>query len=195
MANICLDTVVFYCDEGNNELLKALGTVVEKCYPPQMPCYKQQISVLTEHLGLDTNGLSLRGDVSYYDVTDDYIKLYVDTAWTPLYGCYQAIARHFGLNFVMRSEEPGCGLFINTDVDGRFMAERYRLCLSCDGAVDAMYKKLYEEQPEREAYFETEQELLEYLSKYGFEADTFDKASELLDKEYVCINEFRENYE
>ncbi len=195
MANICLDTVVFYCDESNKELLKALGTAVEKCYPPQMPCNKQQISVLTEHLGLDTNGLSLRGDVSYYDVADDYIKLYVDTAWTPLYGCYQAIARHFCLNFVMRSEEPGCGLFINTDVDGRFMTERYRLCLSCDGAVDAAYEKLYEEQPDREAYFETEQELLEYLSKYDFVAETFTEACEILDSAYVCINEFRESYE
>jgi len=150
MANICLDTVVFYSSDSNKELVAALGNAVAKAYPPNALIYQHQISNLLEQLGIDKTGLPLRGDVTYYDVELEYVKLYVDAAWTPLYGCYQEIAEHFGLQFVLRAEEPGCGFFINTDIEGRYFMEKYRLYLSGENAEETKYEYLYSGQEDKE---------------------------------------------
>ena len=46
---------------------------------------------------------------------DTRILLSLDTAWRPLHDAYTAIANTYGVSFVMRSMEPGCGIFYNTD--------------------------------------------------------------------------------
>lgn len=46
---------------------------------------------------------------------DTYILLSLETAWTPLYEAYQAIAAAYHVLFVMQSIEPGERIYYNTD--------------------------------------------------------------------------------
>lgn len=196
MANVCIDTVVFYPAAGSDSvLLAAMARAVQQCYPVGVPYSERYISRLLDQAGINKEGLSLRGDLTGYECNQDSLVLYFDTAWTPLYDCYKALAGHFGLHFVMQSEEPGCGVFINTDAEGTFLPTRYRLYLGSESAEGTVYEKLYADQVDLEQYFTNEEELLSYLSGYGFTAGTLDELETLLDSDYVRINAYETSYE
>lgn len=65
---------------------------------------------------------------------DTYILLSLETAWTPLYEAYQAIAAAYHVPFVMQSIEPGERIYYNTDEAHLF---------SLTDIVSAYMKKAY----------------------------------------------------
>lgn len=105
MANICCDDVIFYTEgnpEGLYDLWEDLETYIILNQNPDL-CW---IGNLFSHKKIDSTGISLRGNVSYMEWNDTYILLSLETAWTPLYEAYQAIAA--GLNF------PTDGITVST---------------------------------------------------------------------------------
>ena len=122
MANICCDDVIFYTEgnpEGLYDLWEDLETYIILNQNPDL-CW---IGNLFSHKKIDSTGISLRGNVSYMEWNDTYILLSLETAWTPLYEAYQAIAAAYHVPFVMQSIEPGEPFETETDV-----LERFRDC-------------------------------------------------------------------
>ena len=116
MANICCDDVIFYTEgnpEGLYDLWEDLETYIILNQNPDL-CW---IGNLFSHKKIDSTGISLRGNVSYMEWNDTYILLSLETAWTPLYEAYQAIAAEDGKRFKIKLEQFRQNLLLSGDYD------------------------------------------------------------------------------
>lgn len=190
MANVCSDTVVFFPKEGiDGSAITRLKEDLLHCYPSLDFHADTRLSRLLEQLDIPTDGIYLRGDVTCIDIEDTHICIDLETAWRPLYDAYQKIAGHYGLDFVLRAEEPGERIFINTDVDGIYLDVRYRVLLELEADADGtVYEKMLKEEPDQEVYFFHEADMLEWFTKYGISADSYGELENKLDTDYVCVN-------
>lgn len=59
------------------------------------------------------------------DKNEHSVFIALSTAWTPLYDAYQIIAETYQIHFVLKSIEPGCGIYFNTDLTGDFFPDEY----------------------------------------------------------------------
>ena len=114
MANICCDDVIFYTEgnpEGLYDLWEDLETYIILNQNPDL-CW---IGNLFSHKKIDSTGISLRGNVSYMEWNDTYILHSLETAWTPLYEAYQAIAAAYHVPFVINDNVD---IALKIDADG-----------------------------------------------------------------------------
>lgn len=190
MANICSDTVIFFPkNDTAGDAISRLKEDLLKCYPTIGCQADTRISLLMHHLGIPTEGISLRGDIVYMGIEDTHIEIELATAWSPLYDAYREIAIHYGLKFVLRAEEPGEGIFINTDVYGTYLDVRYRVLLNLEAdAGNTVYQRMFAEETDMEVYFSQESDLLEWFVQYGISADSYEELDNKLDSDYVSIN-------
>ena len=117
MANICCDDVIFYTEgnpEGLYDLWEDLETYIILNQNPDL-CW---IGNLFSHKKIDSTGISLRGNVSYMEWNDTYILLSLETAWTPLYEAYQAIAAAYHVPFPL----VGASTVVSTRINVVFPA-------------------------------------------------------------------------
>ena len=168
MANICCDDVIFYTEgnpEGLYDLWEDLETYIILNQNPDL-CW---IGNLFSHKKIDSTGISLRGNVSYMEWNDTYILLSLETAWTPLYEAYQAIAAAYHVPFVMQSIEPGERIYYNTDEAHLFFPDRYCVRLYEESLLTPcgliIGEKLEDGEP-----FETETDVLERFRDCGYPA-------------------------
>ena len=141
MANICCDDVIFYTEgnpEGLYDLWEDLETYIILNQNPDL-CW---IGNLFSHKKIDSTGISLRGNVSYMEWNDTYILLSLETAWTPLYEAYQAIAAAYHVPFVMQSIEPGERIYYNTDEAHLFFPDRYCVRLYEESLLTSVVRRL-----------------------------------------------------
>ena len=100
---------------------------------------------------------------------DTYILLSLETAWTPLYEAYQAIAAAYHVPFVMQSIEPGERIYYNTDEAHLFFPDRYCVRLYEESLLTPcgliIGEKLEDGEP-----FETETDVLERFRDCGYPA-------------------------
>ena len=197
MSNCCTDTVIFYSEAENNvSQISKLADALSYCYPVSSTRFDTRVSILLDHLDITEAGLYIRGDVLYYEINENSIRLDVDAAWRPLYYCYQAVAEHFNLQFVMQSEEPGCSIFINTDIFGEFLPTRYRVFLPDEaGARGTVYEELYQNESNHEQYLSSEEDVFAMLSPYGFCAEDIPQLISILDTDYVRIDSYETSFE
>lgn len=190
MANICSDTVIFFPkNDTAGDAISRLKEDLLKCYPTIGCQADTRISLLMHHLGIPMEGISLRGDIVYMGIEDTHIEIELETAWSPLYDAYREIAIHYGLKFVLRAEEPGEGIFINTDVYGTYLDVRYRVLLNLESdAGNTVYQRMFAEETDMEVYFSQESDLLEWFVQYGISADSYEELDNKLDSDYVSIN-------
>lgn len=108
MANICMDTVVFYAISDRQEKrLDTLKQAVNDCYPAGTSVDDSGLCRIFEQNDIPTNGINLRSNVVDVCTEDSYITLYCDSAWNPMYEAYLCLANHFGVCFELEAEEPG----------------------------------------------------------------------------------------
>ena len=155
MANVCSDTVVLFPKEDTpGNAVSRLKEDLLDCYPSMGIHADTRLVLLLERLNIPTDGICFRGDVVCMDIEDAYICLELETAWNPLYDAYQKDCEHYGLDFVLRAEEPGERIFINTDVYGVYLDVRYRVLLKLDAdAGGTVYEKMLREETDMEIYF------------------------------------------
>ncbi len=55
------------------------------------------------------------------------IRFFVESAWAPLADLWQLMAEQCEVDVDYVAEEPGCGIYINTDVSGQYFSDRYIL--------------------------------------------------------------------
>lgn len=133
MANICFDTVIFYLrGEADNSALCKLSNDLKTCYPSLAPAWDHWIGILFDYLQIPISGYYLRGNIGSIELHERWIRLDLDTAWKPLFEAYKALAKYYGLFFVLKAEEPGDQIFINTDVAGQFLDTRCHILLNLE---------------------------------------------------------------
>lgn len=85
--------------------------------------------------GLDWKELRCRGEIYYVErIDDDVLFIGTSTAWEPMCALWDAIIGKVytdkisgdrKLSYVYKAEEPGLGLYVNTDESGLYFEERY----------------------------------------------------------------------
>lgn len=109
MANVCMDTVVFYAaSDGQEKRLAALKQAVNDCYSAETSVDDSGLCRIFEQNCIPTDGISLRSNVVDVRTEESHITLYCDSAWNPMYEAYLSIANYFGVSFELEAEEPGC---------------------------------------------------------------------------------------
>lgn len=192
MANICCDDVIFYTEgnpEGLYDLWEDLETYIILNEEPDL-CW---IGNLFFRKKIESNGISLRGNISYIEWNDTYIFLSLETAWTPLYEAYQAIATAYHVSFVMQSIEPGERIYYNTDTSHLFFPDRYYVHLYDETFLTPsgipIGKKLEDGEP-----FESEADVLERFRECGYPATTLRQLRLMLDADNIDVFEFTNPY-
>lgn len=186
MANICSDDVYFYSDKNP----KGLQDLWEDLYSSlDRDPSNSWIGCLFQYKGIITSGICLRGMVTYMERNDDGILLDISAAWSPLYDAYRAISEHYDVSFVCKSIKPGEGIYFNTDINGRYFPERYLIQINGKDEITPLGKKVTEVLTDW-ALFESEQELINYFRKLGYDANSLDALDMLLEEQDIRIHAF-----
>ncbi|SNX54184.1 hypothetical protein [Thermoanaerobacterium sp. RBIITD] len=99
-------------------------------------------------------------------------------AWKPVIDAYNKIADMYNLNFVVKAEEPGQEIYLNTDATGKYFPERYIFEFFCNSYIpyNLLVNKLNSLDAQR--YFSSFTQVSEILSGYGVKTEE--------DMEYFC---------
>lgn len=153
MANMCSNDIVFYGDKG---YLTELHNHVHRILKSKDNEYNDY-TMLAKAYGLDL------AEAGWFEYADDELQpdcnevhtftLQTETKWVPKEEIFNAICKHYNydIGYIYKAEETGFGVFVNTDKDGRYFAEKYYV----DG--DQMEEPLY-----AETWYEVELCIKEY---------------------------------
>ena len=122
MANIC---VTNYVIEGEKTELDALYEKMKKLQDSGASVeYATGLGLLVEALGKDPNEVMCRGGWSELERSGDILRMTFETAWTP---CYEVTAllkaTYPSLRIFYKAEEPGNGVYLKNDVEGKYFPE------------------------------------------------------------------------
>lgn len=193
MANVCCDDVIFYADD-NPDGLQCLWEDLESAIVICLDADKSGISNIFQLKGIDTSGIGLRVSVIYVERNDEGILVELETAWSPLYEAYSAIADSYGVSFVLKAVEPGCFLYYNTDTYGRYFSEKYIISVeneSCKTPSGIMVC----EKLEYGDVFETDQGLLKAFAALGYHTESVDALLAMLQDTGITIHTFTNPYQ
>ena len=158
MANECETSIVFY-SEKKEELYDLWQNITKFCSSNHdCTIYKFMLKI-----GYSPNDLyrsDKRGAItdcdSFVSYKDNiaYFKIKTVSAWTPqIDEFYKLVNEKYDrrISIVFKAEEIGCGIYYNTDIEGRFFKDRYKIdyCLRQDIVK----------------YFERFDEAIEYIKK------------------------------
>lgn len=134
MANQCDTSIVFYSE--NKRMIKDLWRNITDFCSDNHDC---TIYKFMRKMGYSKNDLHIfdeRGAITYCDssVTHKdsiaYFKIETVSAWMPRVDeFYKLVDEHYDreISIVFEAEEFGCGLYYNTDIEGRFFKDRYKV--------------------------------------------------------------------
>jgi len=128
-------------------------------------------NVATWH-GIGWEQVSCRGRIEYmseYKQGDIFFTVDTETAWGPTDELWQAvIAKYEGISFVYIAEEPGMGVFINTDTEGIFFTEKFMINIFGDAPLpDGWYEgKDKPTHVDIHEYFEDFDEVKEFCAEF-----------------------------
>ena len=122
MANWCSTTVIFTGSEKNlksfyDDFMFAQEHIKEGC--------NDWIGRLLLLKGIDHEQIHCRGFYNYIEMEEDRITLLSEDAWSPCIETYDKFAEMYGLSYVLCAEEPGMGIYINTDTEHKYFLEKY----------------------------------------------------------------------
>ena len=139
MANWCSTTLGIKAETKDAEAvaqLEVLRTLAESVIHQKADnCDAGWIGLLLKNQGINPRGISCRGFIQYVSEIEtagtlSYILVDVEDAWTPQLGLWDKLLTMPAFNklsYVVKAEESGCEIFINTDVDGDIFPERFIL--------------------------------------------------------------------
>lgn len=196
MANICMDTVVFYSEyDLSLDELQQLKKAIEVCYPADRHYSESSITRLFEFLNISTDVLHLRGDVVNYTLEDSFIRIECDSAWMPMKDAYDTLCSHFDLEMVLMAEESGSDIYYNTDEKGYYLSTSYKISLSHKPDDDSLNDIFQATDGDTDFYFDSSSELLQWFHELGhIEASTISELQGLLDSDYITIHKFTNPY-
>jgi len=170
MPNWCTTNVMFY---GNRDKVKKLYEDWDTAINVIAEGDDGWLGRLLVYNGIDCNEVYCRGFVDTLELQEDGLYVISDDAVVPMLSFYNLIAVIYGLQYVLTAEEPGLGLYLNTDTEGRYFPERYMLEIVLDD--DEAYKgdKLIETLKELsdERYFDSFEPIAKALGPYGVQTE------------------------
>lgn len=140
MANICTNQFAFYCENDELRLLK-LYTILKNFYETELKKKDNRgdfrvYNLLTKYLGVDSefaSEISCRSEITETPKLLDYpykkgvkmIKVFIDSAWSPPIDFANELCQivkgvmpvESDIDYVYVAEEPGCDIYINTDIN------------------------------------------------------------------------------
>ncbi len=97
---------------------------------------------LVTKLGGDWEKYRCRGEITYYELSNNILTICQSTAWCEQEGVREIIEEKFpSIKVYYREEEPGCGVYNTNDASGQYFSERYYL----DSNDDSEYFMTIEE--------------------------------------------------
>ena len=141
MANECETSIVFYSE--HKALIKDLWqNIIDFCKDNQ-DCTIYKFMLKRGYSQNDLYHSDKRGAITYYDSSvsykDDiaYFKIETISAWLPQVDeFYKLVKEKYDrkISIAFKAEEMGCGIYYNTDIEGRFFKDRYKIdyCLKQD---------------------------------------------------------------
>ena len=126
MANICTTNYVI---EGKKEELDALYQKMKELQEMEQPLVENNLDptwlgCLVKALGKNPEDVLCRGQWIEVERQDDKLRMTFERAWTPCYEVTQLMKEKFpSLCFFYKAEEPGCGVYLKNDADGKYFPE------------------------------------------------------------------------
>ena len=213
MANICETTVAFFAttEKYTDKLVDFYNKLTDlKKSKERFPIYFNSVYI-AEQFGMDAKHIewSCIQDISDIEAHGTYrgFKVYQDDKWSPNLKFWDLIIeREYTtddgermIDYVYEAEEPGCEIYINTDVDGEFFCDLYK--------VDAYLPKDLFCGEDMTEYFSSTEDLLDALKMLTEKILNYDEAdavklenfiNEYLQKRYpnsdyyLSVHEFKE---
>lgn len=131
MPNWCMTEVVFTGTAENlQRLYQDLKTVLAKHDDGWL-------GRLLEYHGVPQENIKCRGFITGFELKTlkdgtPYLHLETEDAWVPQVDAYNQYAQLYKLNYVYLAEEPGCEIYINTDLERKFFRKDYVFELFAD---------------------------------------------------------------
>jgi len=122
MANICTTNYVI---EGEKKELDALYETMKKLQDSGASVeYATGLGLLVEALGKAPNEVMCRGGWTTLEREGDILRMTFETAWTPCYEVTDLLkATYPSLHIFYKAEEPGNGVYLKNDADGKYFPE------------------------------------------------------------------------
>ena len=122
MANICTTNYVI---EGEKKELDALYETMKKLQDSGASVeYATGLGLLVEALDKAPNEVMCRGGWTALEREGDTLRVTFETAWTPCYEVTNLMkATYPSLRFFYKAEEPGCGVYLKNDAEGKYFPE------------------------------------------------------------------------
>lgn len=133
-----------------------LGNVIREFCPQNLRLTEDSVFCI-----FNQEHINFRGSITYLAEPDEYeetaFRLQTETAWAPMNEMWDMILQACGfdeIKYVYEAEEPGNGVYINSDIEGRFFADRY--CIDVYVSDDFYCNEMQ--------YFSDEEDALNYLN-------------------------------
>ena len=194
MANICETTIAFFAttEKYTDKLVDFYNKLTDlKKSKERFPIYFNSVYI-AEQFGIDTKRIewSCIQDISDIEAHGTYrgFKVFQDDKWFPNLKFWDLIIeREYTtddgermIDYVYEAEEPGCEIYINTDVDGEFFCDLYK--------VDACLPKDLFCGEDMTEYFSSTEDLLDALKMLAEKILNNDEADDVKLENY--INEY-----
>ncbi len=197
MPNWCFNTTIIYGEEKEIERLRKILEDAFSKEPKNMKKIKNDwnqnwianMFLATGYIYDEKKGcfvdrdIKARGGVENLNLNfeKDAIEIQYETAWDPIYSSIdKMLEENFeGLYQVTCSEEPGIGIYINTDVEGLYFSDNYIL----DYCINEEYND--------NRYFVEEKSLVSVFNK-AFNTN-FSSYKEIKIKEREIFDKYSEN--
>lgn len=194
MANICETAIAFFAtaEEYTDKLVDFYNKLTDlKKSKDQYPVFFNSIYI-AEQFDVDTKHIewSCIQDISDIEAHGTYrgFKVYQDDKWSPNLEFWDLIIEQEYttddggrmIDYVYEAEEPGCEIYINTDVDGEFFCDLYK--------VDACLPKDLFCGEDMTEYFSSTEDLLDALKMLAEKILNNDEADDVKLENY--INEY-----
>lgn len=194
MANICETAIAFFAtaEEYTDKLVDFYNKLTDlKKSKERFSVYFNSIYI-AEQFGINTKYIEWSNiqDISAIEAHGTYrgFKVYQDDKWSPNLEFWDLIIEKEYttddgdriIDYVYEAEEPGCEIYINTDVDGEFFCDLYK--------VDACLPKDLFCGEDMTEYFSSTEDLLDALKMLAEKILNNDEADDVKLENY--INEY-----
>ena len=159
MANYCSNTIKFFCDPSNAEVLEEFRKLIEDfCKEDKYNQLFKFAEMIEGVYGFKIEDLSNNFDgrdtIDYFDTEIDewtykdakgndvdivFFTVDIESAWAPVLPSLdlilKTVPRFSVISYEAICEEPGMEIYINTDVLGKFFDCRYRIAIFEDNSL------------------------------------------------------------
>lgn len=146
MANWCGTTIAFYSQDKIQ--LEALHTAISNRTHENI-----WLGNICTYHGLSAENYSCRslinciGEISQDEYSYWYFLVDQEDAWDPHISVWESVLDMYyrKVEFEYRSEEDGCGIFVNSDIEGYYFPERFIIDACVKDTEDRIYTSTFDE--------------------------------------------------